>query len=324
MPSVTSSPRISVIIPTRNRRSLLARAVASVMAQEEQDFELIVVNDGSTDDTAAYLVSLTDPRLRMISNPRNLGVAKVRNIALEASRGDVVAMLDDDDVYLPGRLSVPLTIFAQHPDVVGAMSSAVRLRRSGNDPANPHVLRVPDTKLAPEAFEWALFCFLVGSEGSGITFRREDAIAIGGFDERLIWHEDREFLIRLGRRGGCYLIGEALWQKNFSDDGLTTQWTKAGPALVNLCSVRPEYLTRYRKLASYLATQILVGDIRKGLLGALWRDLASFKTAGLIDGNILRMWRDHRDVRSYRRRMLKPEALAELVGPPDSWNESRA
>jgi hypothetical protein len=59
--------------------------------------------------------------------------------------------------------------------------------------------------------------------------------------------------------------------------------------------------------------------IRKGLPGALWRDMRSFKTAGLIDGNILRMWRDHRDVRRYRRKMLKPEALAKLVGPPGSW-----
>lgn len=248
-----------------------------------------------------------------------MGVAKVRNIGLEAARADVVAMLDDDDVYLPRRLSVPLENFARHPDVVGAISSAIRMRRRGNDPDNPHVLSVPDVKLSSVAFEWALLCFILGPEGSGITFRRQDAVAIGGFDERLTWHEDREFLVRLARRGACYLIADTLWEKRWSADGLTAQAKHAGPALLSLCAARPEYLSRYPKVASYLATRTLVADIRKGLLNALWRDARSFKRAGLIDGNISRMWRDHREVRNYRRKILRPEALAALAGPPDSW-----
>src|SRR4051794_15473312 len=111
-------PKISVVLPTHNRSKLLPRAIASVMAQDEPDFELIVVDDCSTDDTGQYLATLADPRLHVIRTPRNGGPSCARNLGLARASADVVALLDDDDIYLPGRLSVPLAIFAREPDVV--------------------------------------------------------------------------------------------------------------------------------------------------------------------------------------------------------------
>src|SRR6266480_1630377 len=102
---MTPSPKISVVLPTYNRRSVIPRAVASVLAQDEPDFELIVVDDCSIDDTGSYLASLTDPRIRAVTAPRNVGTAGARNLGLEAARAAVVALLDDDDIYLAHRLS---------------------------------------------------------------------------------------------------------------------------------------------------------------------------------------------------------------------------
>jgi glycosyltransferase involved in cell wall biosynthesis len=311
---VTTTPKISVIISTYNRRQVLPRAVASVLAQDEQGFELIVVDDGSTDDTQVYLASLKDPRIRVVASARNLGVAAARNLGLEAARADIVALLDDDDVYLSRRLSAPLAIFDGNPDVVCTLSSSIKV-----DLACTQVTAMPNLKLASAAFEWALICDLIGVEGTGITVRRAPARDIGGFSAGLKLTEDREFLIRLAPLGSGCLIADTLWQKHWSDDGLSNQWAEAGPSLLRYVAARREYVSRFRKLGSYLATKILVSDLRCHLYAAVWRDFRAFRGAGLIDGNIARMWRDHREVRSYRRKMKSDQALAALTGPPDSW-----
>jgi hypothetical protein len=198
--------------------------------------------------------------------------------------------------------------------VVCTLSSSVKL-----DLKRTQVMRLPDLKLAPAAFEWALLCDLVGVEGTSITARRDAAIEIGGFRAGMKWIDDREFLIRLARRGSARLIGEPLWQKYWSADGQSNQWSEAGLSLLGYVAARPELAGRYRKLGSYLATKVLVADLRHGLVAALWRDLRAFRAAGLIGTNPAVLWRDHREVRAYRRRMRQGNALADLRGPPDRW-----
>ena len=89
--------RCSVVIPSYNRLNVLPRAVESVLAQDEPDFELIVVDDGSTDGTKAWLAAQTDPRIQVIASERNRGVSAARNLGLAAARAPVVAFLDSDD-----------------------------------------------------------------------------------------------------------------------------------------------------------------------------------------------------------------------------------
>ncbi len=308
-------PKISVILPTYNRRRILPRTIASVMAQDEKDFELIVVDDCSKDDTAGYLVSLDDPRICVVRPAANVGTAGARNLGLQAATADIVALLDDDDAYLAQRLSAPLAVFAREPNVVVTLSSSVKF-----DLKRTHLAQMPELTLPSAAFEWALICDLIGVEGTSITVRRQTALDIGGFSQGMKWIDDREFLIRAARKGGGHLIAEPLWQKYWSTDGQSNQWEQAGQSLLNYAAARPEFTGRYRKVGSYLATKILVADLRHGLFGALARDLRNFKRAGLIDGNLTRMWREHRQVRHYRRAMSKHEALAAMTEAPDGWN----
>ena len=83
---MSALPKISVVTPTHNRRQVLPRTVASVLAQDEVDFELIIVDDASTDDTRSYLATLADPRIRVLTAARNAGVAAARNLGLDAAR----------------------------------------------------------------------------------------------------------------------------------------------------------------------------------------------------------------------------------------------
>jgi glycosyltransferase involved in cell wall biosynthesis len=307
-------PDISVVLATYNRAAQLPRAIASVLAQDGPRFELIVVDDASTDGTRAYLKTLTDPRVRVIAAPHNLGPAGARNLGLEAARADIVAFLDSDDAYRAGRLALPLASFAADPDLVCVLSSAVKFDRDA-----PREARIPAVRLAPPAFEWALIADLIPVEATSMTVRRAAALAVGGFCDRLRLTEDREFLIRLARKGTGRLLSDLLWEKSWVDDSLSNDWTAAGRGLLAYVQERPEYRDRFRKLGSYLATKVLVGHLRNRAPRSFLGDLARLRSAGLIDANLARLARDHREVSRYRRAMSGEAALAALTGPPESW-----
>jgi glycosyltransferase involved in cell wall biosynthesis len=304
----------SVVIPTYNRMGTLPRAVASVFAQDIRDFELIIVDDASTDETATWTASLSDPRARLIRSEQNRGPSAARNLGIEAARAPVIAFLDSDDLYRPNRLSVPLTALARQPEVVCTLSSSVK---QGLKDSN--LARLPDVTLAPAPFEWALLCDLIGVETTSLTVRTQAARTVGGFCEALRRTEDREFLIRLAKLGAGRLLAEVLWEKTWTTDSLSNEWRGAGRDFVDYVAQRPEYVGRFRKLGHYFASKILVADLRRQDFAMLAEDLRRFRAAGILEGGLARLWRDHREVRRYRRRMRSREALLSLEGPPAAW-----
>ena len=310
---MADQPDISIVLATYNRAAHLRRAIASVLAQDGARFELIVVDDASTDGTRDYLATLADPRVRVVLAERNLGPSGARNLGLNAASAEIVAFLDSDDAYRPGRLAVPLEAFAADPDLVCVLSGAVKFIR-----AAPREMPIAAVRLAPAAFAWALIADLIPVEATSTTVRRAPALAVGGFCEALRLTEDREFLIRLARTGACRLVPDLLWEKSWSDDGLSNDWAAAGEGLIAYVAQRPEYRERFRKLGSYLATKVLVGHLRNRAPLAFARDLARLAAAGLIDPNIPRLVRDHRAVSRYRRAASGEAALAALTGPPES------
>jgi glycosyltransferase involved in cell wall biosynthesis len=112
----TASPRVSVVIPTRNRPELVRRAVESVFAQTYGEFEVIVVIDGPDASTEAALGELADPRLRVLALPAPRGGSDARNAGIQAATGEWVAFLDDDDEWLPERLARQLAHPAARAD----------------------------------------------------------------------------------------------------------------------------------------------------------------------------------------------------------------
>lgn len=95
---------VSVIMPARNAQATILEAIRSVLAQTHQQFELLVCDDASTDATASIVAGIGDPRIRLLHNPASLGPGPSRDRLIAAAQGDYIAVLDADDVYLPGRL----------------------------------------------------------------------------------------------------------------------------------------------------------------------------------------------------------------------------
>src|SRR3954464_9718855 len=111
-------PTVSVIVPAYNVAPYIRAAIDSALAQTFRDLEVIVVNDGSTDETASIVDACcaADPRVRLIEQP-NRGLSAARNTALAAARGEFLALLDGDDTWDPGFLEAQLAVFGDRPDV---------------------------------------------------------------------------------------------------------------------------------------------------------------------------------------------------------------
>src|ERR1700749_735753 len=99
------SPRVTVLIPVYNASTYLLEAVHSVLAGSFRDLELLAINDGSTDKSVDILRSIDDPRLRIVENPKNLGVAATLNRGLDLAEGEFIARMDSDDISAPDRLA---------------------------------------------------------------------------------------------------------------------------------------------------------------------------------------------------------------------------
>jgi len=111
------APRISVVMPAFNAAAHVGAAVESILGQTYGDFELVVIDDGSTDGTAEIVGRHADPRIRLLRNPRNLGLIATLNRGLRECRGELVARMDADDISLPGRFAAQLRFLDAHPEV---------------------------------------------------------------------------------------------------------------------------------------------------------------------------------------------------------------
>ena len=115
------NPTVSVIIPTYNRAHLIGRAIQSVLNQTYRDFEIIVVDDGSADNTEEVVKSFYDKRIKYIKHKKNKGAAATRNTGIKAARGKYIAFQDSDDEWLPEKLEKQMKVFENAPAKVGVV-----------------------------------------------------------------------------------------------------------------------------------------------------------------------------------------------------------
>lgn len=127
-----SVPSVSVLIIVYNRAHTIGAAVRSVLAQTMTDFELVVVDDGSSDGTPEVVASFTDPRVRLVRSDTNLGIPLARNRALAEARGRYIAWLDSDDLCHPERLAVQRAYLERHPEIAMIGSAARKVRADGH------------------------------------------------------------------------------------------------------------------------------------------------------------------------------------------------
>jgi glycosyltransferase involved in cell wall biosynthesis len=185
---------VSVVIPTHNRIRLLTTTLRSALRQRDVELEIIVVDDGSTDDTPDFLRSVGDPRVHVLRRDRPRGVSAARNMGIEHAQGDWIAFLDDDDLWAPMKLALQLRAGAD----VGSTwiyAGAVKIDGTqriigGTPPPTPEdvMARLPGWSIIPGG------C-------SGVVVKRTTVARVGVFDERMVNLADWDLWIRLARTG---------------------------------------------------------------------------------------------------------------------------
>ncbi len=191
-------PLFTVVLPTHNRAPLLCRAITSVLRQTYHDYELIIVDDASTDATAEAVSAFNDPRLRYIRLESNGGASAARNVGIRAARGQCVTFLDDDDEFLPDFLAEMYRHWLGAPPSVGFAWCGVRRVRLTNE--GLIVLREQTWTPISDASENlnTKYVHLTVGTGFGLTVRTECFQQIGLFDESLCAAVDTDLLFRLG------------------------------------------------------------------------------------------------------------------------------
>ncbi len=198
-----SEPLVSVIIPTFNRARYLREAVDSVLRQTYSHWELIIVDDGSTDETQSNLETIADARVQVVRRPHEGNVARARNVGLERARGRYVAFLDSDDRWMPSKLQLQVTDLATKAGNRWSYTYYEQIGEHGeNVPFPRHMRRRP-------CEGWILEGLLRGEAWvatSTVLVERDLMADIGGFDEALAFSEDYDAFIRLAMRSEVSLV----------------------------------------------------------------------------------------------------------------------
>ena len=200
--------KVSVIVPVYNGAATISRVLASVFAQSYSDYEVVVLDDGSTDDTASVLAGYGD-RIRVISQP-NRGLSAARNAGVRASGGEYVAFIDDDDEWMPEKLARSAAVLDQDPNCVLVYTGAFKVDLKGRPmPNQDSQTQGVDSPTLAQMLErpWNVV-------PSQVMVRRDVFDRCGGFDERYVTTCEDIYFLLLARECGYFLcVPELLVRK---------------------------------------------------------------------------------------------------------------
>jgi glycosyltransferase involved in cell wall biosynthesis len=240
MVDLRAMPDVTVLIGAYESEGTVARAVASILGQTERDLELIVIDDGSRDGSAAAAEEAVgpDPRGRVMRMERNLGIARSLNAGLEAAAAPVVAIQDADDYSAPPRLERQLAVLAERPEV------AVVGSRMREVDAEDRELR-PRTSFAAGDVGPVLMRFNPIPNGSA-AFRKDVVLAQGGYDARYRYATEYDLWLRIAERHRLFALDEELCTRVMGGGNVAARAERA--QLAEGLALRARALRRRRTL----------------------------------------------------------------------------
>lgn len=197
-------PKVSVIIPAYNREHTIGRAMRSVLHQTFQDFEIIVVDDGSTDGTAKVIKRFRDPRIRHLHHEKNRGAAAARNTGIKAACGEYIAFLDSDDEWLPEKLDEQIGALQNAPDGVYASCTGLFLHLIDT---NLVIKKIP---CQPASWFKHLLLGCDLSPGATLVVHKSSFDKVGLLDDTLLRFEDWDWLLRYLKEYQLILVQKPL------------------------------------------------------------------------------------------------------------------
>ena len=279
---MNSTPRVSVVISFLNAERFLQEAIESVFAQTFKSWELLLVDDGSSDSGTCIARRYTEQHPGQVryldhQNHRNRGLPASRNLGIRSAIGDYIALLDSDDAWLPCKLEEQVAILDSHPGVAmvhGASQYWYSWAGNSAKQVQDHIQTpgIPANRIyeRPELLKLHVSGQACPPCPSDMLFRRESILSLGGFEESfsgsLFAYEDQAFIAKIYSNLPVF-VSDVCWDRyRRHPDSLCARMTRAGQAQ----AAREFYLNW---LAEYLSSQGLFdGDIREWVRRELWRN----------------------------------------------------
>lgn len=312
-------PAFTVLIPTHNRAELVARALRSIAAQTFTDYEVVVVDDGSTDATAAFLESVRSARIRVLRNDPARGASAARNRGIEAARGEWIVFLDDDDEMRPWALAAlhARATSCPQPDFLWGGRMIHELDDAGREIAR----RRDDWSRVPPIVSGSAFLPLVLqlATNSALCVRRTVLQAVGGFDETLRVSEDRDMFLALAEHG---YSGAAVPQHlmDIGESSGSLSRSKGGPAGaesdLRVIDKHREYLDRPEHRAfldSYLRV-IFAGFLGAGDRSAAMRVYGELRRRRALTIALLRQYLRYAPEFRVLKRLIRYDLIRQIAG----------
>jgi len=213
---------ISVVMPTYNTPVVILReAVESILWQTFKDFEFIIIDDGSTNDSVDYLNSLEDKRIRLIRNPENIGITKSLNIGFRAAQGKYIARMDSDDISLPTRFEKQYAFMERHPDVIVCGSTCK------NFGADSRSARVKKTNIDMEMYRISSLFRFPGPIHPTAFFNHALLLKYGlKYDETLAYAQDYGLWVEIGKVGRVCILKDVLLLRRLHENQISGKLRK--------------------------------------------------------------------------------------------------
>lgn len=246
--------RVSVIIPSYNHEKYISRTIKSVLEQTYQDFEIIITDDGSSDNTIEEINKYSDPRIKLFVFNENQGACLAANNCIKNSKSEYIAMLSSDDVFITDKLEKQIRFLDDHRDYAAVFSYVQLINEEGNnyrDKKHPYysIFEQPNRT----RYEWLKYFFYKGNClcHPSMVIHAKCYDDVGYYDPRFAQLPDLDFWIRLCLKHNIFILPESLLKLRIRSDG------------VNVSSVRPDSLKRhflefYIILTNYL--KIMTGE----------------------------------------------------------------
>lgn len=236
---------VSVVIPTYNRDKVVLCAVNSVLNQTYEDLEIIVVDDGSTDNTKMILESISDKRFRYVYQ-ENAGACAARNRGIELARGDYIAFHDSDDIWHLDKLKKQMDIFIKYnPDIIFCKLNCIS--KDGN------------VEVKPDYFCEGFLNPIINLFGIGTQtlIAKREVLEDLHFDESVPRLQDFELLYRASKKYTIYCIDEGLVDYTIGEDSISLSYHKLYTACEYILKKHPEMRANYPVIMEYMALSFL-------------------------------------------------------------------
>jgi glycosyltransferase involved in cell wall biosynthesis len=267
---------VSVVLPTYNRAGILKRSIQSVLSQSYTGFELIIVDDASTDQTGEVVKGFDDGRIRYEKLSSNVGAAEARNVGIRLARGEIIAFQDSDDVWASDKLACQLNELQTFGDGVQVSVCSYKHFRAGRSSIKQwHSERLSGSDVLRYLLSGS------GSIGTVMLLCRAEAISrIGGFDPRLPRRQDFDLCLRLASVGDFIFSDRILVEVYHSADSISdnpSAFLEATDMLVSkhqvLFEEMPQFVARhYAKAAFLFAKQLDLQQAKRSALNSIrWR-----------------------------------------------------